>query len=160
MKFYQFRKRFIVPFILIYAIGYSMAFLSTNVEVDYVFKVCPVFTIYTDKFIDDKFAGINKGIYNIIRPENRYGTVKIHEMKHGEQAYRTGFMNLFRALYDKKYLAKLEAEAYATEIENKKQIPMFASMIKELYAPNVSLETIDGYIRNYFIQIEHNINDE
>jgi hypothetical protein len=151
MKFFKFRANKILlgSFLLIYLIGYTAAICSPNVDVAYVYKVCPVFNIYTNNFIDDSEAGSNKGIFNIMRPEDRGTIVVEHELIHSKQCYRTFYLGTIFAFLNKSYLAKCEAEAYSIEINSEAQIFTYAKMIQECYSPNIPTKIIEGYIRNY-----------
>lgn len=152
MKIFGVRKRFYIPPILLLIFGYLSVFYFPNVEVDHVYKVCPVFTIYTDSFLEQDQSGTCRGLVVIIRPEYRDDkTVKTHELVHAKQAYRGLFFNWVRAAYDRQYLAKIECEAYATEIKNTNQIPYYAHMIQKEYAPNVQYEIIKDYLY-YYVQ--------
>jgi hypothetical protein len=150
MEFFKFRANKILlgSFLLIYLIGYTAAICSANIDVVYVYKVCPVFNVYTTHFIDDE-TGSNKGIINVIRPEDRDTNVVKHELIHAKQCYRTFYLGTIFAYFNKSYLAKCEAEAYSIEINNEFGVVEYAKLIQDCYAPNVPIEKIEGYIRNY-----------
>lgn len=151
MKFFklQANKILVISFLLIYLIGYAAVFLSPNVEVSYVYKVCPVFTIYVENIDNTNPAGINKGIFNFIRHIDRDSDVEDHELIHAKQCYRTFYLSTIYAYFNKTYLTKCEAEAYAPMINSEHGITPFAEMIRDCYGPDVPIEKIEGYLRNY-----------
>lgn len=151
MKFFKFRANKILlgSFLLIYLIGYTAVICSANVDVAYVYKVCPVFNVYTTHFIADEESGSNKGIINVMRPEDRGTNVLDHELIHAKQCYRTFYLGTIIAYFSETYLAKCEAEAYAIEINSEFGVVEYAKLIQECYSPNVPVKKIEGYIRNY-----------
>ena len=160
MKFFKFRanKILIGLFLLIYLTGYAAAALLTNVKVDYVYKVCPVFTVYVDD-IDNNSAGVNKGIVNFIKHINKDTDIEDHEMIHAKQCYRTFYLSTIIAHFSQSWLAKCEAEAYSIQLTSIHSIKPYAMLIQESYSPDVPLEQIESYLRNYFEKKEHIINE-
>lgn len=146
-KLYQIRKRFLF-FLIIFFYGGIITTVSPNIEVDFVYKICPVYTIYTNKFLGDH-EGVNKGFINLISPKNKNTTVKIHEMTHAKQNYRTCFLIFIFSAFNESYLAQAEAEAYASEFTNPDFILMYANLIHHKYTPNVPIKTIEGYLKKY-----------
>jgi len=141
------KKRFYFPFIFIFLFGYISAALFKNVDVNHVYGILPVYTIYTEKFLDKETVGTNKGILNIMKFKDK--EVLAHELIHSKQAYRTLYLTFILSRYSESYRAKCEAEAYALIITSEIAVPIFAKMIQEEYAPSISIEKIEGYIRNY-----------
>jgi len=153
MKIFGLRKRFYIPPLLALLFGYCLAFYYPHIEVNHVYKVLPVFTIYTENGLTIDQAGTCRGLIVLIRPECKNDkSVKIHELVHARQAYRHLFFNWLFVACDRKYLAKIECEAYATQITNVKQVPYYADMIQEEYAPNVRYEIIEDYLYYYVKQ--------
>lgn len=149
-KVFSIRKRFWLIFVFIYLVGYLGVITSENVEVDYVYKVCPVFTLYSKDLLDKENAGCNKGIINILY--NKDIIVKKHELVHAKQFYRTFSFGWIFSYFNENNAAKFESEAYASQINNVNSIPIYAEMIKSEYAPTISIRIIEMYLRNYFIQ--------
>lgn len=148
MKWYKIRKRYVVALILFFYSGIFPAAVSPNIEVDFVYKICPVYTVYSNMFLEG-FEGVNKGFINFIPPYNKGTTVKIHEMTHSKQAYRSCFLSPVLCSFSEDYLAKSEAEAYASEFTNPAFINMYATLIHDLYTPSIPIKTIENYIREF-----------
>lgn len=151
MKIFGLRKRFYIPPLLALLFGYCLAFYYPHIEVNHVYKVLPVFTIYTEKTLNLDQAGTCRGIIILIRPSCKDDTtVKIHELVHARQAYKSFFFYWLIAAVDDEYLAKIECEAYATEIVNSNQIPIIARLIQTEYTPNVRYDIIEDYLMEYY----------
>ena len=147
MKLFGLRKRFYIPPIICILIMYILAGISPLIDVKHVYKVCPAFIIYTDVYLDSGSCGAARGIIVLINPKSRDDqTVIDHELIHIQQSYRSLFTDWIFCWLDKEHLAKRECEAYAIQINNVDNIPIWAKMIQEEYSPNAPLENIEEYL--------------
>ena len=148
---FKVRKIFYLPILIVLIFGYTIAAFSSNVNVHYVYKILPVFVIYTDN-INKNDEGTTKGPIIFIRKgSNKNNIVLNHELVHAKQCYRYGFFNWLPLLFSDHLLAKMEAEAYTTEISRMEDIPYWASFIKEEYKiDSLSEKQIEVYIRYYW----------
>lgn len=152
MKIFGVRKIFYIPPLLILLFGYFIALTSPNVEVQHIYKVLPVFTIYTEQTLTDDQEATCRGLLIIIRPESRdEPNVLKHELVHARQAYKSFFFSWVFAAIDEEILAKMECEAYASHIKAD-AIPYYAKMIQKEYAPNVPYKIIKNYLTYYVKQ--------
>lgn len=151
MKIFGVRKRFYIPPIIVLLCMYAASFYYPNIEVRHVYSVCPVFIIYTDQFVGEGNSGTSRGPLILIRPEYKDDfLLENHELVHSKQSYRSFFLGWIRAVFDRDYLAKLEAEAYAIELTDHNQIGIYARMIQEEYSPNSDLQLIKEYLYQYW----------
>ena len=145
---FKVRKRFLIPLLLIFAMGYIIAVLSDDVEVRYVYKICPVFVIYSE--MDVELAGLSKGILVFIDESARDDDSVInHELIHAKQSYRYGFQN-WLAFFSERMTVELEAEAYVLDIPCKDNCDIWAKLIQEEYAPSVPLLYIEERLHHYW----------
>lgn len=150
MSQFKIRKRFYIPLILLFLFGYIISAFSKNIEVKYVYKICPAFVVYTDD-LKPEVEGSTKGIICFIKKENRNNnSILKHELTHVKQEYRTGFQNWLMILFSDRSMIKMECEAYASETKNIDKIPMWANFIKNEYHTNMSEEEIKSYLLYYW----------
>lgn len=156
MKQLKIRKIFYIPILVILITGYIIAGFSSNIEVYHVYKICPAFVVYTDKFLRSGSVGTTKGMIVIIHPNARgYKEILEHELMHIKQGYRCGFLYWIPMLWSDNILTHMEAEAYALHIPDEKSIPFWANMLKEEYKFSASVEELEHYILYYWKE-QHN----
>ena len=130
---------------------YAATFYFPNMTVRHVYKVCPVFIIYSDFSLLDDQGATTRGLIVIIRPKYKNDLLtESHELIHAKQAYRTCFWGWIKAKFDHDYLARWEAEAYAIEITNYSQIDSMARMIKDEYSLDTDVNKIKEYLFEYW----------
>jgi hypothetical protein len=153
MKILGIRKRFWLPPLIALISLYILSIISPNVEVHHVYNVCPSFVFYTNNIINKKSTGVTKGIFVIIKPNYKNDNIILtHELTHVKQTYRYCFFSWLICLFSDEYIAKMEAEAYTTQITRPEDIPIYTSIIHEEYTPNVDKKIIEGYIKKYYFK--------
>jgi hypothetical protein len=149
MSFLKVRKRFYLPILIFLIVGYTSASLSSDIEVYHVYKILPVFVIYTD--LDKGICGEAKSLLVFIdRKSRNYNDILNHELIHAKQAYRYCFQNWIPLLLSDSFLVKMEAEAYSPSISRIEDIPIWAKMIHELYPNSVEVEDVENYLVYYW----------
>jgi hypothetical protein len=154
MKIFGVRKRFYLPPLIVLIMLYTISALSANMDVKHVYKICPVFIVYTNKILKDNEIAACKNIFVFIRPELKNDErVLKHELTHAKQSYRYCFTTWIFMNISDEYLARFEAEAYATEIKNPIGVKIYSSLIQLAYTPTVPIEIIEGYVEYYWKNI-------
>jgi len=150
MKHFKVRKWFLIPFLLIFTIPYIAAAISDDIEVHYVYKVLPAFVLYTDGYNHGNM-GVCKGIFvSIVKAAKGDKQVLDHELIHVKQEYRHGFQTWLPLLLSEKQLVKMECEAYAIEVSDRRSVPIYASMIQLEYAPDTPITYIEEQFYYYW----------
>ena len=151
MKIFGVRKRFYIPPLIILVMLYTIAAISPNMDVKHVYKVCPVFIVYTNKILKDCEIASCKNIFVFIRPEHKNDKrVLTHELIHAKQSYRYCFTTWIFMNISDEYLAKFEAEAYASEIKSLEGVKIYSSLIQLVYTPTVPIKVIESYVEYYW----------
>ena len=147
---FKIRKLIYIPVIITILIGYIIAGLSSDIEVYHVYKILPVFVIYTDN-INGGDEGRIKGPLIFIRKRSKGNEIILrHELIHSKQSYRYFCFHWVPMLFSDRMLAKMESEAYSIEIKRKEDIPNWALFIKEEYNLSLTQEEIESYILYYW----------
>lgn len=151
MKILGLRKRFYLPPLICLSILYIIAAISSNMDVKHVYNICPVFIVYTNNILKENQIATCKNIFVFIRPEFKNDKrVLKHELVHAKQSYRYCLHAWLIVLLSDDYLARFESEAYASEINNKLEIPLYADLIHTEYTPSIPVDVIEGYIEYYW----------
>lgn len=155
------RKRFYIPFILIFLMPYITAFISADVQVRHVYGICPVFIITNPivfNYVKEKngnpdFLGGQMGILMIINSPISPVVLR-HELVHAKQFYRTFGLMIFLGSFDI-WRAKFECEAYVTEIDSIDQLPWYADFIKKNYHIDLDVKEVEKILNHYWAKKEH-----
>ena len=105
-----------------------------------VYKILPVFIIYTDKLSAAVFGGTSKFCFIKIRPRYKddIGLLN-HELTHVKQFYRLSLLHGILVRFSKKYRLKIELEAYKNQLlsypveDRERKILYFAKFMSERY---------------------------
>jgi len=148
------RKRFYIPPLIVICIAFLIAKISPNIEVDRVYRVCPVFICFVDTNIygGDLFAGTCKGPVILINKKYRNDEeIRAHELVHSEQAYRTFFLHWIICYLFSDCLAEAEDEAYGrTGMTRESDADFYAKFVKKEYASETNVKFIAKKLRHYW----------
>ena len=106
-----------------------------------LYKICPVFVFYTDKFLPVGMGG-NSYVFGpfcfmLIRNEFKHDEgIHNHEMVHVKQHWRTWWLHHFKYSESDKYRFESEVEAYAHQYAsypNKKHFDIFVDFMLDKY---------------------------
>lgn len=112
--------------------------------------MCPVFVIYTEKFVSIGAATYVFGpiCFIFIKPKFKDDVGLLnHEMVHVKQHWRTSWFHHFKYKDSAKYRFESEAEAYAIQYDSypdKKHFDIFVELMLEKYGLPFSQHTIEG----------------
>lgn len=158
MKVFGVRKRFYFPILAILITAYVIAAVSPNVEATQVYKVLPVFILYTDTeaFYGEGNAATCRGPLVIISNDYRNDKdARQHELVHARQVYRYFLFHWILCYFSDDQLAKAEAEAYGRiDMARETDAYIYAELIRDEYTPNVDIKQIEGYLA-YYWRLEH-----
>lgn len=126
------------------------------IKISFVYKVLPVITIYTNKFIPERFSGYSVGFINFIRPNyfQDKGMYE-HEKRHSQQFYRNPieyclgrWLKYFKFLpervinWSKEKTFEYECEAYAVQLKyhNEKYFDFLLDVYSEYVITKYNLD--------------------
>ena len=107
-------------------------------------------TIYTNRYIPERFAALAIGPVVLVRP--KYVDDKglhEHERVHVKQFWRSPLLYGLRYKFSKAYRLQAEAEAYAEQAKYyaDDRVPRFAEMLATLYGLGISVSEAEASIR-------------